>query len=521
MKVLVWSKARSMLRACAWGAVLLGACGRVGFDEHVNPGADGDADVPPGAVADGPAGGAADLGGEAAPPDAGAPPPGADAPAPLDAPPASPDAAPPGPDAPVPDGRPPTTDAAAPPPLPPDAAPPPPPDAAGIDATEATMTGPDATTGPAAGDWWSPTHRHRRRLEVPGTAVRGRLAGFPLLVSLVDPAMTARVQDGGADLAFVDPQTGRALPFELVALDRAAGRLLAWVRIEALEPGVANGIHLYYDAPSAAAPAAATAVWADYTAVWHLEETGAGLPTDYRDATGRGHHGRGGNGNAARIPTRAEGLIGGAQRFDGTNDFILHGADLPQAAGTLSHWLRPTEKKVAIFYYEVGGGAGYDRDGFGAVDLREVHTAVFDYGAFIRSAGGTPRNDWTWFAQIQDGPVASSPSARVWMMPDVGAELEWTHVALTWDVAGRSRLYVDGVEVHSQDLAPRRFSNFAPMFRAMGRSLDDRADRHYAGFADEVRVTPLVRGAAWLEAEARNQRDPGSFVTVGPEEPRP
>jgi hypothetical protein len=44
---------------------------------------------------------------------------------------------------------------------------------------------------------------------------------------------------------------------------------------------------------------------------------------------------------------------------------------------------------------------------------------------------------------------------------------------------------------------------------------------YYEGFLDEVRVSSITRSPEWISTSFNNQQDPGSFLSIGPEEPGP
>ena len=106
--------------------------------------------------------------------------------------------------------------------------------------------------------------------------------------------------------------------------------------------------------------------------------------------------------------------------------------------GTLVHWLRPTQIRAMVAYYE-SDGTGGNYNGFSAAgpSIREIHSSIsFSDYSFVYQGGLENVN-------VRGG---------------VAQALTWAHVAVTWDTAGDLVLYVDGSEVDRKDLSLTTFS---------------------------------------------------------------
>ena len=89
-------------------------------------------------------------------------------------------------------------------------------------------------------------------------------AGHPLATAVKSAAHAA---DDGRDIHFVDADGATELAFEVESFDRAAGELVAWVRIPVLS--AEDSLYLEYGGDPVERPAPAE-VWAErYLAVWH------------------------------------------------------------------------------------------------------------------------------------------------------------------------------------------------------------------------------------------------------------
>ncbi|MEL6982656.1 MAG: DUF2341 domain-containing protein, partial [Actinomycetota bacterium] len=87
----------------------------------------------------------------------------------------------------------------------------------------------------------------------------------------------------------------------------------------------------------------------------------------------------------------------------------------------------------------------------------------------------------------------------------------WHHLAMVWDGA-TLRLFIDGAEVVSEpatgSIDPGPAMPFTIGDLPTGGGAVD-------GRISEVRVETVARSAAWLAASTSNQRNPGSFLSVG------
>ena len=103
----------------------------------------------------------------------------------------------------------------------------------------------------------------------------GGLENFPVLVRLSESIQGFKYADfkeDGADMIFTD-EAGKLLSHEVDTWD-ASGTSLVWVKIPSAQAGVK--IVCYFGGPSAAETVDPTAVWSNYTGVWHMGETKRG-----------------------------------------------------------------------------------------------------------------------------------------------------------------------------------------------------------------------------------------------------
>jgi len=339
-----------------------------------------------------------------------------------------------------------------------------------------------------------------------GDVSTSTLASYPLLVSVTDPDLRSRANGGqvaserGDDLVFraLGPETcaGAApcdLDHEIESYDPAAGRLVAWVRIPALNgPGVAAStvIYLHYGASSVGAPTQRpTAVWEPgFSGVWHFSEAGGGL-SGLRDSTANGNHGTPVNG----VRLAAPGKIGPGIELDGMTSYVemadRDSLDL-SLAGTVSIWFRARV-------------AGTWKAMLSKGPARNNTPALGNYGFEL-----SPMDEMVWLL----GDAMTGVEHRSAAPADITI---FHHVVLTWD-QGIMRRYLDGVLVDgSVMLSLMPGGNELALH--VGVYSDDRVDA-FDGSIDELRISRIGRSGAWAVTDYNNQSDPASFITLGPPE---
>lgn len=156
---------------------------------------------------------------------------------------------------------------------------------------------------------------YEKTLTVQGSAVAGALTDFPVLVSLVDADLAARVGTAeGWDIGFTLPD-GTPLAHEVEQYYASSGTLVAWVKLPALAAGTDTTFVMHYgDAAVAAATETPADVWdADFRMVQHFEETTGPV----LDSTANGN-----DGVVSGAWFTAAGSADGAYLFDGVDDQI-------------------------------------------------------------------------------------------------------------------------------------------------------------------------------------------------------
>ncbi|MEM9462620.1 MAG: LamG domain-containing protein [Myxococcota bacterium] len=408
-------------------------------------------------------------------------------------------------------------------------------------------------------DWWDPSWRRRRRIEIDTApfandpAISAPLLNFPLLVRLPaeDLGKTWSEREG-ADLRVRAADQEIALDYDIDQVD-AGGELSLWVKIPEIIPDLGPlVVWLYYDNPEAPAGERAQSVWADFISVHHL---GA----DLLDSAGS-HHGA-----SPWEPELCDGecgpRIGAARRFvpELLHEVILEGEqgfDLghdPFHESTRSFSVTLWMQSTSLNAYESGGLVAKGDDTWkmqtyrssNGVALSLEQTALLDpcecegdcaEACTDQSVGECmdmcldmcPEDvicacsDQCVCEGIGDGYEYDGGLADCEYKLKISPESangnvndgQWHYVAMT--VEGLSpmlpsmvqlRLYVDGAEAAAssvlelqvpEDDAPVRF----------GHNLN--THRRWGGSLDEIRIMSGARGAAEIAAD---------YVTVDQDPP--
>jgi hypothetical protein len=204
------------------------------------------------------------------------------------------------------------------------------------------------------------TFAYRKSIAFNGGVSGGPHLSFPVLVSLVDADLRAKVASpSGYDIVFRGENSATCggpstctLDHEIERRDGTTGTLVAWVRVPSLS--ATTVIYMYCGKQVTSSTETPRAVWdASYVGVWHLGESGAGNVNEYRDSSRYGNHGQGGQGAFDATPGLvANGKVGRGQHFgnaDGRYDLIDAGGD-----GTL----RTTGNQITLEAWVKRAGEG-------------------------------------------------------------------------------------------------------------------------------------------------------------------
>src|SRR3989339_271770 len=345
-----------------------------------------------------------------------------------------------------------------------------------------------AGTETVKASWWNDSWLYRKDLTINHAQVAGDLVDFPVLVSRTDSDFVGKAQDDGGDFVFT-LNDGTVLKHEIESYASSTGALVAWVKLPALSATEDADIFMYYGNAGGENQETTNEAWDEnFVGVWHFPYDSTSSTTDSTDNNNDGIA----EGNAS---STAAGKVGGAFGFDGANDRINCGSgeSLDNLSTiTICSWVNPVSKPNA---YPVIGSKQTSNTGW---DFYLISAGSFgsSYGTsttFIAKnamSGGVANNNWHYLCATQNGNNASNMT------------LYYNGIATSSTGTG--------VGVRADDSA----NNL--VFGADSAWLYD-----FNGYLDEIKVSKIVRAAAWIQTEYNNQIDPASFFSVQAEETGP
>ena len=241
----------------------------------------------------------------------------------------------------------------------------------------------------------------RRQLTFDNTG-REALADFPLMVRLDSTRIEFdAVRDDGGDIQFRDAD-GNPLPHEIEGFGAEDQVAVLWVRVPAIDAGSTDDhIFMYYGNPDVVVEQNAAAVWADYRAVYHLNPQGIGA---VEDSTAQGFDG------TADGATGAEGRIGRAYEFNGTDQYLDLGADRAFISGvagvTAEAWVAPgtlINPGIALGISINGADSSRVQFRLSTDRIPNVGARTADEGDLLALDGlAVPAGEWTWVVAVLD-----------------------------------------------------------------------------------------------------------------------
>ena len=337
--------------------------------------------------------------------------------------------------------------------------------------------------------WHDAAWSYRKSITLLASQVSRDLLDFPVLVSLVaDADLQARARTDGRDLRFVAADGTSVLAHEIEDYDSATGTLVVWVKVPELMATEDTVLHLYYGNPDGAEQQRPAEVWAaGFSAVYHLVGDGQ---VQFQDSSGAGHHATANNFGSDQSMA---GQVGVGQYMNGVDQYV----EIPQAATqglatfTFCLWVDTDESRTDLTYWRRQSLLGQATPGGSTDDLG------------ITSSGGR-LGMWTGLASSDDH-----------ILKDAAINDQvWHHVCVS-NGSGTTTLWLDGASLATLN-AGGSLNN--QLFWLGGRAGELGGGDHHEGVFDELQMSSVERGQAWIETSYRNQHQPASFHEVGAEE---
>lgn len=355
-------------------------------------------------------------------------------------------------------------------------------------------------SGPSAG------YHYVRQLSINGSTLTADLTNFPVLFTSTLPEL-ANVANGGHvnnvngyDILFAQDSAGaQKLNWEVESYDSTSGTVWYWIQIPHLVHGVTTNIYLFYGNPAVSAdPSNRTGTWdSTFTAVYHFA---ANRFTN--DATA-------GNNTATYSgPLVGAGQINQSASFPNGGYFNIPDKSLfDSSAGTWEFWFKDDGPPIIPSSLPKGAAA-----------VKVTPTGVQyvgDCAAVLSKGDAHDTTNGIGFATCNGALFVQAKSATsTTQTQGIITTAGWHHAAFSYTAGSTYAYYGDGAVVGSGTLIPFTISS-QPM--RIGVSLSSGWPDSFIGRLDEVRISNVVRSAAWVAAEHTNQLSPQTFVTVGAE----
>ena len=333
--------------------------------------------------------------------------------------------------------------------------------------------------------WYNTGWRNRKTITVNAGQVSGTLTNFPMLYSVTDGNLVGNTQASGNDILFTASDGVTKLNHEIESYNAATGQLVAWVNVPSLASGTV--IYIYFGNPAAANQQSPAAVWdSNFEMVQHYP---GGSPLNASDSTGKGNNG------SVTAASATTGEVGGAASMNGFNSQIRMGSTSGLGISgplTISAWVNvsqwPAINTIGTILEKAFDGA-----------TEQYYLRVINNNGILQLNAGT------YYGSGVDHSV-------FWNIAGWNTG-EWHLATGTFDGANWN-LYVDGTMVATRADTHGPYANSGGVY--IGASnLAGLVTRYFNGVIDETRVSRSARPLAWLQAEHKSERYPGTFVALG------
>jgi len=331
---------------------------------------------------------------------------------------------------------------------------------------------------PSVSKWADDRFKYRKNIIIPFTKITKDFTNFPVLIDLFDPDLKNVLQSSGNDILFTDA-SGTQLDHEIEVFNQTYNsthvHLVAWVRGN-LSSTKDTIFSMYYGNTSVSNQENPEAVWKqDFTAVWHLSETSG----PRYDSTQNNFDGSPQNFDKDEA---VNGIIDGADEFDGINDYIetyKSAEDLE----IIGNW----PKTVSAWVYTKNFSDG------GIFEFGQLATRKY----FSLRTLSNP-NEWRgdWWGDYDDFKYTSLDT--------------WVYFVVTYD--GKNVTIFANSEIMIDTPKTLIIENKVTF------KIGSWNNNYYNGSIDEMRVSSVIRSDDWIKTEYLNQHDPDNFYSISKQE---
>lgn len=346
----------------------------------------------------------------------------------------------------------------------------------------------------SATDISSFTHNTNIYINTESLGLSGDVANFPLLIRLNSTNFNfSEMLDGDDDIRFTADDGTTLLGYQKELFDATAQQALIWVRVPLVKANDSQQfIKMFWGCAAATDPHKGPDVFKrteGFTGVYHLKDNddATELPGAEYDITD----------NGAGVTT--SGAVGSAATFDGNDDYI----EIPYqvfsnitSTMTIEIWqygdpaVQPQNNRLL-----------YGLDWESSIGHRSLCVNMPWGDEDINFDAG----DFTCYDRVLKR--ATSPSQY---------KGQWNHWTFTKDCSsGQMKMYLNGAIYHegTGNTQPIEIDQAWVGSDAEAAS----SSLNYAGNADEVRVSNVVRSGDWVKLSFETQKDGQSVVSIAPE----
>ena len=344
---------------------------------------------------------------------------------------------------------------------------------------------------------------------------------FPFLFNTTDPDLATIANGGqvansnGYDIIFsLDPNGLTKLDHELEEYNPSTGQVIAWVRIPNLSHTTNTVIYVFYGNPNIiASQQNPNGVWdSNYTAVYHLANTGTGTAADSTSY---------GNSGTLTSVSAASGKIDGAASFNGVSSYIqIPQADFPtyptadSLSGTIPSGQPPFTASFGLWFKTASPGGL----------LAQMPDPDCNYLLVCIPDNYNPEpGDWdppsNPILYVDDNGNLEADNGSI-VTHAAYNDNNWHYAVITNASDGTGTVYVDGQNVASQPAGIPAYSpNYVYFVGTAYTWLSDLGNSswlYFNGSIDEIRVSSISRSSDWIKTEYNNQGTPTTFYTFNP-----
>jgi len=315
------------------------------------------------------------------------------------------------------------------------------------------------------------------------------LGNFPVWVYNTSSNFTSHILANGSDMAFYSYDNSTQYNHEIELWNKTTGELGVWVKVTSVTSAADTKFWMYYgDSDTTDQPGHnPTTVWSDYTAVWHINETGTGTRYDSTannyDATPYNY-----DGDEAYPNGEADGCdwlnSTGATRTDQLNVTGLYNGVPNSSDFTISGWFN-IDTAVSQQFISA------NNDQHGKWSLSAYHTVASSARLYSNA-----------------GPIMACSTDT--------SDGQWHHLVLTRS-GNNWVMYLDAKNESYTSNSGWLNDNTPSAYYRIGN--EPWGTSTFNGTVDEIRIiNGTARNISWIAAHFNNVRNDSTFCTFGSEQ---